>query len=480
MFSYNDFKVLCVGVSTYQDETITNIPNVESNLSALSELFNDSNLFPEFKESNLVISLNQSQKEVTRHIIDITSSAKSSDILILYFAGHGIISSDDFELYLPVHDSLEKYISSEGINTKFIKSAISKSDAKRKVLLMDCCYSGKVHGTMNVDGVKSELRSKILPVVDGTYIMTSSSPDKPSLYSADDNSIPTFFTNKIIDVISTGVDNNKPYYEIGEIFNEVKSEFEKIGSLPIPQQSSFNEAEKIPFGNNLRETSIKQLLKENRDLKIIVKDQKTALTNLEGLVTNKEINNSEVIKLNERVNFLESNTVELKNIANKERDEAKIERNRNQSLELKVNDLEKKNKSIIAKYQSAKSKLEKIEIEKNAVYKSHEDHKAELNRLRDERTSNIKRISQLTEEVRAFEYKNRTNDNDKSRKTTLVYVATYIFGFFISIFMATYASSAWGGSCYYSAPFNECTAFIWVAYIILSFAISKMIIRYGK
>ena len=101
--------------------------------------------------------------------------------------------------------------------------------------------------------------------------MTSSSPDKPSLYSIENPNIPTFFTDKLIDVISSGLDNNKSYYEVGEIFEEVKKEFEKTPNMPIPQQSSFNEAEKIPVGNNLREFSLREVLKKNRELNLELK-----------------------------------------------------------------------------------------------------------------------------------------------------------------------------------------------------------------
>lgn len=311
MIDYSNTKILLLGVGEFLDKKIRPIPNVKANINHLNDLFSNPDVFGNVNSDNITALVNGTQKEIIRSIITVTKKATKKDTLIIYYAGHGIICKEDFELYLPAKDSYEEYIDNEGISIKKFKNYVKQSSAGRKVIIMDCCFSGRIHGTMSSDEITSQISSKILPVIQGTYIMTSSSPDKPSLYSTENPEMPTYFTNKLIEVVSSGLDNNKSYYEIGEVFNEVKREFDKESNLPIPQQSSFNEAEKIPFGNNLREVNLRELMRQNRQLKI--ENQRLKKENISVKAKITEIDNSSLINnLKSQIQKLQNENTKLK------------------------------------------------------------------------------------------------------------------------------------------------------------------------
>ena len=153
MIDYQNTKILLLGVGEFLDKKIRPIPNITSNLTQLKDLFENESIYKNLNSANIFSVLNGTQKEISRAIINITKNTTKKDTLIIYYAGHGIISKDDFELYLPAKDTFEEYIENEGISIKKFKNYIRRSLASRKVIIMDCCFSGRIHGTMSSDEI---------------------------------------------------------------------------------------------------------------------------------------------------------------------------------------------------------------------------------------------------------------------------------------------------------------------------------------
>jgi len=243
-------KVLLIGVSEYvEDETILDIPNIKQNIKLFKEVLLDENIMGIPKE-NIVVSLNNTKKIIERKLIKASREAEDENYtLLVYYSGHGILSSENFKLYLTSKESSKTYLESDSINIDRFREIIANSRAARKVVILDACHSGQIHNAMN--DFTSTLNSEIKKFK-GTYIMTSASEDKPSLFPHKNTNQPTYFTAKLIDVLKKGIDNSNPYISVRDIFNEIYNCFKKQEGLPLPQQSIFKDADSILISKNVK------------------------------------------------------------------------------------------------------------------------------------------------------------------------------------------------------------------------------------
>lgn len=67
-------------------------------------------------------------------------AAKEDDIRFFYFAGHGF-RDDNGSLYLLLRDSKYRDLAGSTIPAEVLKHIIEKSPARRKIIILDCCYS---------------------------------------------------------------------------------------------------------------------------------------------------------------------------------------------------------------------------------------------------------------------------------------------------------------------------------------------------
>ena len=239
---------LLIGASQFpEDPSINAIPNVEANLNFLKKCLTDPELVG-VPQSNIFISLNEDKQYIERKISAIVQQTRNSKYtLLVYYTGHGILSSFDYELYLATHNTRRESLESDAIDIGDFKKYIKRSLAGRKIVILDCCHSGAIIGSMG--DISSTIQSG-LSGFEGTYVMTSAAEDEPSLFPSQNPERPTYFTERFLDIVSNGLNNNREYCSLREIFDKIRNDFSTEG-LPLPQQSNFNTADQIFFSKNV-------------------------------------------------------------------------------------------------------------------------------------------------------------------------------------------------------------------------------------
>lgn len=246
-FESNKVKVLLIGVSKYfEDSEINSIPNVKKNIQLLKNAFL-SNTVLNITENDLTVSLNENRTNIERRLIQASREAENhAYTLIVYYAGHGIISTQDFKLYLTASDTTYDYLESDGINISRFREIIESSRAGRKIIILDSCHSGAVHNTLS--GVSSFFDNHDNNF-EGTYIISSSSEAAPSKYPVENPNLPTYFTGKLLEVMKNGIDSKTEFITLRDIFEEIETSFRKV-KLPLPQQSVVQNADRMIFAVN--------------------------------------------------------------------------------------------------------------------------------------------------------------------------------------------------------------------------------------
>lgn len=244
----NTFALL-VGASSFpKHSSISDIPNVKVNIEELKRKLIDCELIG-IPIDNIITSINEEKSIVVKKIIDITRITRDKKYtLFIYYSGHGLISSNDREVYLATHSTTPEYLEEDSININYLRKRIQDSFAGRKIVILDSCYSGSIIGSM------SDMNSFIqnsLNEFEGTYVMTSSAQNMTSLYPINEPHNPSYFTKQFLDVIDEGANDELQYSTLRDIYNKIKNAFIDR-NLPIPQQSNFNNADQLLFSKNAK------------------------------------------------------------------------------------------------------------------------------------------------------------------------------------------------------------------------------------
>jgi len=129
----------------------------------------------------------------------ITVTARSKDMVVVYFSGHGKQDRKG-KLYLATSETKETALDTTSMAMERLMGYVDRSDCQTILMILDCCYSGAVKGVFSKGGVDGVLIDASQGR--GLFIMTSSTDIQPSHErEAERNSI---FTKYLVDGLRSG------------------------------------------------------------------------------------------------------------------------------------------------------------------------------------------------------------------------------------------------------------------------------------
>ncbi|WP_410676968.1 caspase, EACC1-associated type [Amycolatopsis sp. cmx-4-68] len=126
------------------------------------------------------------------------AAAQATDLLLVYYVGHGPVSAGN-ELYLATHatDDPLRGLAFRALPFQAVRDALTDCPAQSVVMVLDCCFAGRAHGTF--DPVASALE---LATFGGSYLLLSSSRDERSLAPPGERH--TAFTGELLRLLREG------------------------------------------------------------------------------------------------------------------------------------------------------------------------------------------------------------------------------------------------------------------------------------
>lgn len=157
------------------------------------------------------------------------AAAEASDMLLIYYAGHGLVD-DRGRLYLATNSTRADAPKYSALGVDLLREDLGGSGAAARVLVLDCCFSGRAIEVMTgeeglVDGQLS---------IAGTYTMTSTSANAPSYALGGERY--TAFTGALL----AALDSPRPL-TLNEVYLSVAAELQSRG-LPRPRQRATDTA----------------------------------------------------------------------------------------------------------------------------------------------------------------------------------------------------------------------------------------------
>ncbi|MER6206583.1 caspase, EACC1-associated type [Streptomyces sp. NPDC001642] len=231
-------RAVIVGVGDYSD--LPKLPSVCASANAVAELFCDERVWGLQGSDHCKVLINpQSGEEVLDAIQDAAGEAQ--DTFVVYFAGHGLVGPDG-QLHLGLPRSHPQRLHRAPAFEEVRRLLVHECGALRKVVFLDCCYSGRALG-----GYMGQPVSAASMEVEGTYVMTSSAETKLSL--APEGEPYTAFSGELVKALSLGVPGASDPLQMDMLFQHVHREL-SVKSRPIPQRSVRNDGASIALFRN--------------------------------------------------------------------------------------------------------------------------------------------------------------------------------------------------------------------------------------
>ncbi|WP_433203987.1 caspase, EACC1-associated type [Nocardia sp. CA-107356] len=157
------------------------------------------------------------------------TAANATDLLLFYYVGHGV--PVDNELHLTHTGSHADHADFTTVPYTAIRAKIKASRAQVKIVILDCCHSGKAFGR----GVLADGANVLVEAADieGTFVLTATD-EKKRFAAASDDAGRTAFTGALLDVLRSGIPSADRYLTMSAIFHELRARL-PAANLPNPK-----------------------------------------------------------------------------------------------------------------------------------------------------------------------------------------------------------------------------------------------------
>lgn len=208
-----------------QASNLPELPAVRANLLDLRAVLTDAVTGTVQPEHCVVVG----DPEVPAHIGNVVTreAAEATDLLLVYYSGHGLVDERG-RLHLALSTTDPERLRWTALPFEVLREEIANSPAAVRVLVLDCCFSGRAFEAMSSD---SGVVAGQIDIV-GTYTLASSSANTPSYAPADARN--TAFTEALLAAL-----RNPQQLTLDEIFGHVHRHLTSRG-LPKPQRRTVN------------------------------------------------------------------------------------------------------------------------------------------------------------------------------------------------------------------------------------------------
>jgi formylglycine-generating enzyme required for sulfatase activity len=132
-----DRLALIIANSDFADPKLCRLNTPLQDAEALAEVLGD----PAIGDFAVTLLVDKDEREVRRKIARLYARRKKSDLLLLYYSGHGIRDAHG-DLYLATRDTEMDLVGATALDAAYVRTQIDKSGSQRKVVVLDCCHSG--------------------------------------------------------------------------------------------------------------------------------------------------------------------------------------------------------------------------------------------------------------------------------------------------------------------------------------------------
>ncbi|MCT9092096.1 caspase family protein [Streptomyces sp. ASQP_92] len=218
---------------------LAQLPAVRSNLADLATVLQDATIWGLPQAHTFTVADPGTPAEFLDPVY--AAGERARDTLFVYYCGHGLRDSESADLYVALTGSREG-AGYTAVEYRHLRSAILASPAQRKIVVLDCCFSGRAARTLGGPGALAAQAG-----MQGVYVLTASPKDHVAL--APDGERHTAFTGELLDVLRRGLPDAPDTLDLETLYRAVDA---RLGSKnrPRPQRSQENDVGRLPLVRN--------------------------------------------------------------------------------------------------------------------------------------------------------------------------------------------------------------------------------------
>jgi hypothetical protein len=235
MINHARSRALLVATTVSVDPMISAMPTAAGSLAGIREVLTDAALCGWPDTSVTSASDASDARELMGTLRGLAGEAE--EILLLYFAGPGILVSHD-ELCLGLAGTHLSDVEDSSLPYARVRRAVLKSRARLKIVILDCSYSGRVISGLPAARV-SEMTS-----INATYVLTASDREADP-----GNAGASAFTAELIETIRAGVPGGPPTLTLDDLYPPLADRLRQA-RRPTPNRESTDLAGQLPFTGN--------------------------------------------------------------------------------------------------------------------------------------------------------------------------------------------------------------------------------------
>ncbi|MEW2410344.1 caspase, EACC1-associated type [Streptomyces griseoviridis] len=229
---------LLVGTAAYHDMAFPALPSVRADVHYLSQVLE----MPAVGGYEEPVRVEDSSKAAVKQNIErFLGEREPDELVVLYLSGHGVYDRNDGQLYYVTVDTEAARVQQTALEASFVTDQLEKCAARRKVLLLDCCFSGSA-----VQGFRSKgaPQSGTAPVVEagGVHVITASQHWEQAFTTDADQ--PSQFTRAIVDGLHSGQADldGDGQVSANDLFRHISRDLQRApdGRRQTPTQSSLH------------------------------------------------------------------------------------------------------------------------------------------------------------------------------------------------------------------------------------------------
>ncbi|MGN2638607.1 caspase, EACC1-associated type [Nocardia takedensis] len=222
-----DSCAVLIGVTRYSDARLPEIPSVATNLTDLREALVAVSAGGFHSESITVLHDPAHSRQIGQAVR--SAAQRAGDVLLVYYAGHGLLDQRG-ALHLTLPDSDPDQIGWTTLSFETLRHEILDSPAAVRVLILDCCFSGRAFEVMgdSTAAVKGQVQ------IEGTYTLVSSAANQTSF--APTGARNTAFTAALLASV-----RQTPGLTLDDLFRDVDRRLSALGH-PRPHRRSVDTA----------------------------------------------------------------------------------------------------------------------------------------------------------------------------------------------------------------------------------------------
>ncbi|MEW2088354.1 caspase family protein [Streptomyces sp. NPDC006682] len=238
-------RIVLIGSSRYGSTELPDVPAIENNVSTLFDTFTAKAtgiITPE----NCTTLLNPEDQSSVGELVT-SASEEAEDLLLIYYAGHGLLSAARHELFLSTtNTSPGLRLPFTGVDYSHIRDACMESSARTRVVILDCCYSGRaISGALSASESDAVFFNQIQ--VAGTYVLAASPGHGVAKVHPGHRF--TAFTGELLRILREGISGAESLLTLNSIYKHLQSSLRASGN-PIPQQQITENADVMALARN--------------------------------------------------------------------------------------------------------------------------------------------------------------------------------------------------------------------------------------